>query len=500
MIDSTVTGPLGRLLTIAAAIALLTAADGAAADPTNYQPYVIGERSLGMAGAYAAAVDDSMALYYNPGALGFAHTTAVSASKAIYAADFRRISNGFAPAFEEEYELKDLDTSNDLTWPSTLTFMTSFSKQKKGFSPVHSIGFAMLVPYQESYSYRVKHRQPGIADNQTFYLSESFRTLWTGGGYGLRPTRKWGLGLAAFFSNYRYRRRFDTNWYDVPTDLTVCGEAGCGEMELVESILKLKVNSIVIRVGALYRPTKQWRIGLVATAPSILLRGISEGSLDQTYGVASTSDAANVYARMYSDDYKLDVAGFQPASIRLGAAFIIPRSFTVDLDGTFHFPMTYRQIEGDAVADRLARNPDASPEWFDPGIVRRIDHRPTGNVNLGTEFLFAYGWVVRTGLFTDLSAAPDVVASDLPQVTRVNRIGGTFSIGHRGRGHDITIGVIGTYGTGEASVYHPEEAREPGEAAFQPAAYTDRAIYVFVAGAQKAVQDKARELWQKIVE
>lgn len=486
---------------IVGAIALLAAVGEISADPTNYQPYVIGERSLGMAGAYAAAVDDSMALYYNPGALGFAGTTAVSASKSIYAADFRRITDGFVPAFEEQYTLKDLDTTNDLSWPSTLTFITSFRKnKKKGFSPRHTIGFAMLVPYQDYYSFRVKHKQPGIADNQTYFLSESYRILWTGGGYGFRPTRKWGFGLSAFFSNYRYTRRYDTNWYNVPADLSVCAEAGCGELELVESILRLKVNSVVIRVGALYRPTKQWRIGLTATAPSILLRPISRGWLDQTKGISSTTDPTDVYSRMYTDDYKLAVAGFQPASVRLGGAFVIPRAFTVDIDATFHFPMSYRQIEGDAVADRLEDEPEASPEWFDPGIVRRIEHRPMGNVNLGAEFLFSYGWTVRTGLFSDFSAAPNVVPSNTPQLTQVHRIGGTFSIGHRGRDHDITIGVIGTYGAGHASVFYPVEARSPGEEAFQPAEYTDRAIYVFVAGAQKAVQDKARELWQKIVE
>ncbi len=100
----------------------------------------------------------------------------------------------------------------------------------------------------------------------------------------------------------------------------------------------------------------------------------------------------------------------------------------------------------------------------------------------------------------DLSAAPDVVPSAAPQLTRVNRLGGTLSLGHKGDDHDITIGVIGTYGAGEASVYHPASTLAEGELPFQPERYSESTIFIFVAGVQKAFATKAEELLDKIVE
>jgi hypothetical protein len=101
-------------------------------------------------------------------------------------------------------------------------------------------------------------------------------------------------------------------------------------------MLKIKVNSLVFRLGALFEATEQWRVGLSVTAPSIFLKQISKGSLDQTYGISSSDDPAGASARLYTDDYKLSVGGYDPASMCLGAAYMIPELFNVDLDVSFH--------------------------------------------------------------------------------------------------------------------------------------------------------------------
>ena len=482
-------------VTLLAAATLL--AGPAHADPMNYQRYVIGERSLGMAGAYTAAVDDPMALYYNPGALPFADAAAVSASKSVYGADKRTIQNGFVPNFGKAVDAKDLDTTDDLTWPSTLTLTIGFGKKRpKGGGVRHAIGFAMLVPNQESSQYRAKYKGAtgGFPDTETFFLSESYRTVWTGVAYAFKPTKRWGFGLAGYFSNYNYTRRLDTNTFDPPDDTSACGDAGCGDLDAVESMLRIKVNSLIFRLGVLWAPTKHWRVGLAVTSPSIFLRRVSNGSLDQTFGVAAVQDPAAASARLYTDDYTLKVAGYEPTAITLGVAAMIEDRFTADLDASFHFPVSYSRIQGDPVAARAAIDATASPEWFDKGVVRRVDRGPVCNVNLGGEFLFKYG------VFTDFSAAPDVVPSATPQLTHVTRLGGTLSLGHKGDDHDITIGVIGTYGAGEASVYNPPSTLADGELPFQPERYSESTIFVFVAGVQKAFATKAEEFLDKIVD
>ena len=73
-------------------------AGAATADPPNYQRYVIGERALGMGGAQVAAVNDPMANLYNPAAMVFVTSSMVSASKAIYSLDKRKIEGGFVPS------------------------------------------------------------------------------------------------------------------------------------------------------------------------------------------------------------------------------------------------------------------------------------------------------------------------------------------------------------------------------------------------------------------
>jgi hypothetical protein len=92
------------------------------------------------------------------------------------------------------------------------------------------------------------------------------------------------------------------------------------------------------------------------------------------------------------------------------------------------------------------------------------------------------------------------VLSDVPQLTRVNRLGGTLSLGHKGRDHDITIGVIGTYGSGEASIYQPASTLGRNDSPFQPEPFQERTIFVFIAGVQKAVEKQAERLLDKMVE
>jgi hypothetical protein len=166
-------------------------------------------------------------------------------------------------------------------------------------------------------------------------------------------------------------------------------------------------------------------------------------------------------------------------------------------------PASYDRVHGDPVEERIypegTEGPvdeTATPIWVDNGIVRKIKRLPVVNLNLGGEWTLIRQWTVRSGVYSDFSAAPKVTDSLTPQETRVHRVGGTYSIGYRAKGYDLTLGVTGTFGRGKASVYRFEEGVDAR--GWQPAQYTDYSVYVFIAGIGKVAEKSAKQLIKKV--
>ncbi len=491
----------------------------ARADFTNYQPYVIGERALGMAGAYTAAVDDSMAVYYNPGGMVFASGSMVSASQKVYSQYYRVIQDGFIPDSRRAVlegavlegrggvDAKTLAYISEFNFPSTLAFMINFGPRiHRGGPKRHALAFSILWPYQDSFFLKTKWRSESkdSGDAETYSLSESFESVWMGGSYAYRLNRTLGFGLSVFMTDNRWSRRLNRSRFQDETSREECVVSQCGNLATTESMTQIDYVSLVLRFGVLWSPKGPWRYGLTLTPPSISVdtAGLftTRGHLDQTFGRANVTGGAQDYVEYYTDDYSLKVAGYDPASLRLGVAYIPDDDLTLDLDLSFHFPISYHLIRGDPVARRYAEEPSASPRWFDNGVVREIVRRPVANINVGGEWRIDTHWTIRGGAFTDFSSAPDVEFSQSPQLTKVNRIGSTLSISFRDKGYDMTVGMAGSFGYGQVGVFRPDAVRGAEDAPWEPATYMERTLYVFVAGVQKAMSKKAKELVQKATE
>ncbi len=500
------------------ALALLALSGPASADPTNYQRYIIGERALGMGGAQTAAVNDPMATLYNPAGMVFASSSMVSASMGIYSLDYRKVEGGFVPSrpdsdLQEAVDAQNLEHENDLSLPSTLALVRPFGKRLFDGGPRrHAIGVAVLVPYQDTFTLKARwesHDDPVLRDRETYRVTETYKQVWTGLSYAFRVNEEFGLGIAAFLMNHQYSRAFSqTRFGDIGADQ--CLVEDCGFLQFWDSTVDIDVVSLLFRVGALWQPHENWLLGLMVSAPSIKLDNLvlwkTEGKLDQTFGLASVDGSGDDRVEYYTDGYNLEVASYEPAAIRGGAAFTWAEEFVAALDVSFHFPISYTRIRGDPVMDRRCPegeeacatevNEKASPYWFDQGIVREVIRRPVVNVNAGWEWIIKEQWTIRNGLFTDFSSAPHVVPSEEPQQSRVDRYGATLSVGWQNKGYDIALGVMGAYGRGYASVNYPGGTPED----WRPAPMEERAVYVFVSGIQKAITRGAKQVYKKVEE
>jgi long-chain fatty acid transport protein len=499
---------LGALI-IASSVAL--AAGESAADPTNYQRYVIGERALGMGGAQTAVVNDPMANLYNPAAMVFITSSMVSASKALYSLDYRKVEGGFVPSIAaasgDPVNALALEHENDLSLPSTLSIVAPFGKRLYKRGPKrHAFGIAILVPLQDSYTYRAKWKaEADIRDAETYALSESNTQVWTGVSYAARLSESFGLGASAFLVRSSWSRKLSQSRFGDEPECPLMADE-CGFMQFWDSHVDIDVISLLFRIGALWQPHENWRMGLVVSAPTILLPNVvlykTQGKLDQTFGAANVGGDENDFAWYFTDDYKLKVHGIEPMNFRAGVGYIWHDIFAADIDVTFHLPISYDRIKGDPVAKR--RFPEdgpedlsASPDWFDIGVIREIERKPVLNFNIGWEYIIDATWTIRNGFFTDFSSAPDVKPTNEPQLWHINRYGATVAAGFKHEGYDVSVGFMGAFGRGQASVFN--DTVDP-LVAWQPAPLEERALYIFIAGVQSAASKGAKQLYKKAKE
>ncbi|MCU0665060.1 MAG: hypothetical protein MUC50_22395 [Myxococcota bacterium] len=481
------------------------------ASETNYQPYVIGERALAMGGAYTAAVNDAMAGFYNPGGLAFADTSMVSASQRLYGRYRLKIKDAFYPQSpqamgEGAQDAANLGSTYSFVLPSTLALMMQFGKRLSRRGPRrHALGFSILVPTQTSFTVRAKWKgMLDPPDEETYSLKVEDRSIWSGFTYALRANKEFSIGVSGFLTQTSSSRRLDRSWIIHPENPETCAIVSCGTLSFSESLLRTDVVSLLFRLGTLWAPYKELRLGLMLSLPSIIIPDLwlvsTEGSLDQTYGASSANGVPTDRTVFYTDDYKLDVAHYDPLSFRLGLAYLRNEDLTLAIDGSLHFPISYAFIRGNPVADRAQADDSASPSWFDASIVRRTERRWTFNGNTGAEWDLSRHFSLRGGIYSDFSSTPKVVASTRPSLPHINRVGGVASVGFRQDGYNITIGVVGVLGAGQVSVYRPLEAQSSGGLAWGPADYRERGIYLFIAGIQRAAARKAKELLEDIEE
>ncbi len=484
--------------------------------PPNYQRYIIGERAIGMGGAYAAAGNDPIMSYYNPGGLAFARSSMISVSQNLYSLDYRKIEGGFNPSVNREVNAITLEHDHDLSFPSTLAVLIHFGgfkkKGKKKPPENHTVSLTMITPYQDSFNYdETWVSDTEERDSQTYQVKETYRIVWTGLSYAYRYGNKWGFGVSAFLSDSKYSRDLNTNWIQNAEGEQECPPGRCGVIQTKESDFDLKVVSFLFKVGVVWKPIKKWRFGLAVTTPNIQVKRFifrkTKGSLDQIFSIGRANNDGQDFVQFYADDYDFGVEEHEPLIFRLGAAYFGRKRSVMSMDVSLYIPIpsVYYRVGGDPVYKRRhPEGPDgpvdetASPDWVDNGIVKKIERLPVVNVNLGGEWAVIRHWTVRSGIYTDFSAAPKVTYSATPQETRVQRFGATYSIGYRAKGLDLTLGITGTYGRGKASVYH---SREPDDSRqWQPAGYTEYSVYVFIAGITKAAEKSSKAIVKKVEE
>lgn len=410
----------------------------AAADDTHYQDFIIGSRAIGLGGAFCALSDDPSGLYYNPAGLAEIRHTSLQISSSLYGFEQGSVGGTVAspiPGLSGKDVNLDAAFSDLIIVPAAFGVAHAFGPEGPDGKPYQSWALSVLVPSFSTTSISEETETMGRSTSYSRQMTD--RSIWAGIGYGRKLSQVFMLGISSF-----YKLRVIESIEE--TSITELASTG-GDTPFRTGLSRVKMfnGSLIFNLGAKYRITDRWTVGLSMMPPTIPIN--SGGSFRYNRGLSDPNGDAggrSQYLRTALTDVSGDTrVNFQA---RLGTAYVVPGQLTVALDVTMFAPVDYTLIN-----------------ISDPGLERALPVVPTvqrnfvANVNAGLEYLFVPSFSAAIGGFTDFSSAPFIKAgpdgqASGNQLERVNIFGGTFALGFFGD-HTLTrVGVTYAAGSGDA--------------------------------------------------
>lgn len=456
------------------------------ADPFHFQGIPLGQRALGFGGAFTGLADDPSAAYYNPAGLVWTGDSALSASLTLNAFDRQTIERGYRT------QVGDTDLRHEAgpSLPGSVGFLKRMGRRRADGERAHALGLSTFSVEQRTLGFDVEVQDGPGGDIGTLSVDRSSRTSWQGLSYAYRATDRLSFGLTGFLSLTRnqYREELIVASLGPP--------AGGGSFQTEASYwsghrVDADVKNLLTRFGVLYQPHDQVRVGLMVQPPCLHVRGrssVRERHLD-TDVAGGSGTFFNATQRNLPAHYPM------PWEIRMGASYRPYAWWTLALDVSLYGPTGSAKRPVIAVGDR---KPDPETGAV-PGVGRfeleRWHRETSGNVALGTEVLFRDLVALRAGIFTSLSAAPDV-----PRQSRayyapdIHRFGGAVSVGIMAAGYDLSLGAAGLFGYGNALAYDLANDAMP----YQRTRAHEATLFVFLTGMRNAISKLAKQAEEKL--
>ena len=444
-----------------------------------YRSIPIGERAIGMAGAYTGIADDPSATYYNPAGLMAGGRFALLGSLSSIVYTKKKIEN----AVQVDSEARDLDSTRTTTLPHFIGTVVKVGKQAFG-DKRYALAFSSFElergGFNESFS------EIGPSGSVDLRISEGYRMRWWGFSSAMQWRENVSFGISVFLSNQSYGYRDDLGLASGGT-LDENGLRTGGSSVTSGTSIGMQSWHLVFRLGALYRINPQWQIGFMFQPPGAPLK--STGSIFRTLD-SNLAGAESEY-------FLFDEGGFQtkqpiPFTLRVGVEYKINALTVLSVDGAVTGPVRDQEIfdvpdNVDAVVSNLGI-------YFANSTARRC----TPNFAIGAEHLFGKV-VIAGGLFTNLSAAPNVPASSTTYTPdQVSMFGASLAIGLDTKGYRLTLGGTGYFGRGEALAFTVD--REAQVSFYQRTKSNISAVVVYVAGALSVASKGAKQVQEKYQE
>ncbi len=430
--------------------AMMLATQGKA-DQFHYNNIIIGDRALGLGGAYTAISDDSSGIFYNPAGLAYALSNDISGSanalywrKTVYknalgGQDFVERSQGSVPSFFGGLQKLD-HIAKGLVFGFGMYSTDNEQKDQDDLYTDFSYGGSQIHRF---------HRTVQLRAASNYF----------GGGVGYRISSNFAIG---FGLKYIMIDELTQEYQDIEQNQQMCtavdADNKCTASTTVAKNYSQNIRQSLSASG--FQPVLGFqyavdRIALGLTIKKGLLTSddfemASEGrstltTLDATTGKPTTTPAS--YSKSISpytsaEQKKYKVLGELPTSARLGIAWFASPRFLWTTDVMYYGAV---KSSDDSVYARL------------------YDRESVINIASGAEFYTTPNLPIRFAWFQNNDSRPEVKSDKSGQLDHIDYNGFSLFLGWVQPNSQVSVGSIYQVGDGKAQKLGGGDANNDGK-------------------------------------
>ncbi len=410
------------------------ASSSALADESHHRNYLVGDRAVGLGGAFTALADDGSAAYYNPAGLADAKDESLSLGASLY---------GFV---NEERQLAGGDTSRSSTlvaYPTAAIWVAQVLAGGKDTIGRTQAAFSILTP-----SSRVSRRGdtlltelppstlPGyrVTSLNRRQLVAEDESLWAGISVGTKPLSFLSVGASVFGS----LRSTVYQFYDL--DFVALEALDGSDLRRLTIPARTEIAAtnigLIGNFGVRLRLAPGLHMGASVFTPELAI--IRSGRIAVLAVQSGGASGLTVSALEADAEWRSE----RPFRLAFGLSYSKPQRFALAVDVTYYTPVGRHSLVSIVEAD-------GDTPLFD------IEKRGVIEASLGAEVHILDALVLRAGFFTNKSAftscsgeGEDCLGPESPLVDPTDRYGVAGAVAYR-LAH-ATVSASVTYNAGSS--------------------------------------------------
>ncbi len=475
-VDSSLRPFACAILLFATLVTCSAVGNRAEAQSLYYRTVPIGERAIGIGGAFTGVASDPSAAYYNPAGIMLGGRFQLLGSFSSLVFIQRKTKNAFdSPNLDADFSSK-----RTTTIPRFIGTVVKFGRKRFGD---HQFALAYSTLEVDRNDVNAGSVQIETDSSLDLRLNNDYSARWYGVSFAAQATEKTALGFTAFVAQQR-------GFYSEDIGLATGGtldETGLrvgGDSVTSNTSLSVRNWDIVLRLGVLHRFNRRWQLGILFQLP-----GIPVSQKGSVFRRLTSTIAGEDPLYFLFDQGDFTARAPIPWALRAGFEYQANSLTMLSLDAAVAGPVRDRNVF-ELPPALQGVNPTLGT-YFANSTKRRW----TPNVAIGAEHIFGKV-AVAGGLFTNFSAAPNVPATATEySPDQVNIWGASFSVGLDAKGYRLTVGANGYFGRGDALAASLN--RETVVVSYERTQSTVSAVVVYIAGAISVATKGAKEVQDK---